>query len=77
MSMGTNHFQEIAHNLRARSHGAFPFFPVPTQLMALLMSLNPQIKAGFVLVMVLIALLAGTTAAIALFALILKLGHLV
>lgn len=45
--------------------------------MALLMSLNTQTKVGFVLLMVLIALLAGTTAAIALFALILKLGHLV
>jgi hypothetical protein len=77
MSMGTNHFSEIAHNLRARSQGAFLFFPFPTQFMALLMSLNTQTKVGFVLLMVLIALLAGTTAAIALFALILKLGHLV
>jgi hypothetical protein len=45
--------------------------------MALLMSLNTQIKTGFVLLMVLVALLAGTTAAVFLFALILKLGRFV
>jgi hypothetical protein len=45
--------------------------------MALLMSLNTQIKTGLVLVMVLVALLAGTTAAVCLFALILKLANFV
>jgi hypothetical protein len=45
--------------------------------MAHLMSLNTQIKTGLVLLMALVALLAGTTAAVSLFALILKLANLV
>jgi hypothetical protein len=41
------------------------------------MSSNPLVKAGFVLLIVFIAVVAGTAAAVSLFALILRLSHFV